>query len=179
MPLQLTRHPHSPCAAVERIEVELARPRPGELELRYAAFGEMDGVVLPRVCASARGDELWRHTCFEAFVRAGAGEGYRELNFAPSTEWAAYRFDAYRRGMAPAEVSPPRITAAAFADRFEVTAALTLADLPAAAPWRLGLTAVIEERQGRISYWALAHPPGKPDFHHASGFALDLPLEQP
>jgi hypothetical protein len=179
MPLQLTRHPDTPCAAIERITVDVARPRPGELELRYAAFGETGGVALPRVRASGRADELWRHTCFEAFVRAGAGEGYVELNFAPSTEWAAYRFDAYREGMAPAEVSAPRIEAAAFADRFELTVALALADLPPEAPWRLGLTAVIEEAGGRISYWALAHAPGKPDFHHPSGIALDLPLERP
>ena len=33
---------------------------------------------------------------------------------------------------------------------------------------------------GGISYWALAHPPGKPDFHHADGFALELsPGAQP
>jgi len=179
MPLLLTRHPDSPCAAVERIEVEVARPRPGELELRYVAVGKMGDIVLPRVRASTRADELWRHTCFEAFVRAGAEEGYRELNFAPSTQWAAYRFDACRQGMAPAEVSPPRFGVAATAERFELAVILGFRDLPASDPWRLGLAAVIEEADGRVSYWALAHPPGKPDFHHASGFVLDLPLERP
>jgi hypothetical protein len=34
---------------------------------------------------------------------------------------------------------------------------------------------VIEERNGRKSYWALAHPPGEPDFHHPACFALELP----
>jgi hypothetical protein len=38
--------------------------------------------------------------------------------------------------------------------------------------WRLGLSAIIEEASGRRSYWALAHPPGKPDFHHPDSFAL-------
>jgi len=32
-----------------------------------------------------------------------------------------------------------------------------------------------EETNGRLSYWALAHPPGKPDFHHPDCFALELP----
>jgi hypothetical protein len=50
-----------------------------------------------------------------------------------------------------------------------------LPDLPSDAPWLLGLSAVIEEMNGRLSYWALAHPPGKPDFHHADCFALELP----
>src|SRR3546814_3736372 len=31
---------------------------------------------------------------------------------------------------------------------------------------KLALSAVIEELDGTKSYWALAHPPGKPDFHH-------------
>ena len=38
----------------------------------------------------------------------------------------------------------------------------------------LALSAVIEHLDGRISYWALRHPPGKPDFHHPQGFALEL-----
>ena len=35
--------------------------------------------------------------------------------------------------------------------------------------------AVIEENDGRLSYWALRHAPGKPDFHHPEAFALELP----
>ena len=40
---------------------------------------------------------------------------------------------------------------------------------------RMGLSAVIEEEGGVFSYWALAHPPGAPDFHHAACFAARLP----
>ena len=39
---------------------------------------------------------------------------------------------------------------------------------------RLAVSAVMQSEQGVISYWALAHPPGKPDFHHRDGFALRL-----
>jgi len=39
---------------------------------------------------------------------------------------------------------------------------------------RAAISAVIEEADGTKSYWALAHPPGKPDFHHADCFDLDL-----
>jgi hypothetical protein len=39
---------------------------------------------------------------------------------------------------------------------------------------RLALAAVIEERRGRLSYWGLAHPPGKPDFHHPENFLVRL-----
>jgi hypothetical protein len=33
---------------------------------------------------------------------------------------------------------------------------------------------VIEDMTGEFSYWALAHPPGKPDFHHSDCFAHEL-----
>jgi hypothetical protein len=36
------------------------------------------------------------------------------------------------------------------------------------------LSALIEDQNGGKSYWALAHPPGKPDFHHADSFALEF-----
>ncbi len=41
--------------------------------------------------------------------------------------------------------------------------------------WMIGLSAVIEELDGRKSYWALAHAPGKPDFHQRTCFVLQLP----
>jgi hypothetical protein len=49
-----------------------------------------------------------------------------------------------------------------------------LSRLPRNVLWRLGLSALIEETSGRKSYWALAHPPGKPDFHHADCFAHEF-----
>jgi len=39
---------------------------------------------------------------------------------------------------------------------------------------RVALSAVIEAPDGALSYWALRHAPGKPDFHHAEAFALSL-----
>jgi hypothetical protein len=33
---------------------------------------------------------------------------------------------------------------------------------------------VIEAIDGTLSYWALAHAPGSPDFHHLDCFALEL-----
>jgi hypothetical protein len=38
----------------------------------------------------------------------------------------------------------------------------------------VALSAVIEDNRGMLSYWALKHPPGKPDFHHRDGFALEI-----
>jgi hypothetical protein len=47
--------------------------------------------------------------------------------------------------------------------------------LDAKRSWRLGLSAVIEEKDGTKSYWALAHPnPDRPDFHLADCFTAKL-----
>ena len=134
--------------------------------------------------AAARSDGLWQHTCFEAFVRGLSGTEYYEFNFAPSTQWAAYRFSGYRSGMCvAAEISAPLIEVRSSPDCFTLQASLELdrlSDLPRRASWRLGLSAVIEDTSGCKSYWALAHPPGKPDFHHADCFAHELsPAVQP
>ncbi len=47
-------------------------------------------------------------------------------------------------------------------------------DILALAPATVSLAAVIEEDQGPISYWALAHPPGDPNFHHPDCFVARL-----
>jgi hypothetical protein len=49
-----------------------------------------------------------------------------------------------------------------------------LTSLPPLVGWRLGLSAVIEETSGHKSYWALAHPPGRPDFHHSDCFVYEF-----
>jgi hypothetical protein len=168
----LSLHPDSRCAAVTSIEVEVAHPRPGSLLLTYVVTGTIRDLRLPPSASPARTDELWRHTCFEAFVRMPNGEAYYEFNFAPSTEWAAYRFDGYRAGMRVAdEIRAPRIEVPSGAERCAVWASLELG----VAAGRLGLAAVIEESNGNKSYWALTHPPGKPDFHHSDCFALEFP----
>jgi hypothetical protein len=166
----LHAHPDSHARAVRSIQVDVVRAA-GELRLSYVLCGDLDAIALPEPTNAARTDELWRHTCFEAFVRFDNAEAYYEFNLAPSRQWAAYRFDAYRVGMAPAfEFADPRIEIVRGGETLGLQAAITLPN----AAQRLALSAVIEEKAGGVSYWALKHPPGKADFHHADGFALTL-----
>jgi len=149
------------------------RPHPGSLILAFVVSGIISDLRMPPVVAAARADELWRHTCFEAFVRPSTGSTYYEFNFSPSTQWAAYQFSSYRSGMRDAtEIAAPRIEVRSTAESYTLQAALELEAL--SLPWRLGLSAVLEETNGHKSYWALAHPPGNADFHHADCFALEL-----
>lgn len=170
MRLSLKPHPDFQSAAVSSIEVEVAHTE--VLTLRYVVTGAIDQILLPAPSAPARTDELWKHTCFEAFVRPTPGEPYLELNFSPSTQWAAYRFTGHRRDMQiAADIASPRIETTASADRYELRAS---ALVPKVGACRIGICAIIEEVGGGKSYWALAHPPGRPDFHHAESFAYDL-----
>jgi hypothetical protein len=119
-----------------------------------------------------RADELWRTTCFEIFLRRPGEEPYREWNFAPSGQWAAYDFAAYREGRAGTDVRfAPEIVLQDNLTWWQVGVTVPLDR----GPWQLGLSAVIEEQGGTQSYWALAHPPGgKPDFHAPDCFAARL-----
>ena len=174
----LRLHPDSPPFAAIHVHVEVARPHAGSLVLSYLVTGDVGALRMPLPMAAARADELWRHTCFEAFVRASPGSAYYEFNFAPSTQWAAYRFSGYRSGMrAASEISAPRIEVQSSAERYTLQATLELdrlSGLPRDTPWRLGLSALIEDTNGRKSHWALAHPPGKADFHHADCFVHEF-----
>jgi hypothetical protein len=149
--------------------VDVDRAGEDRLRLRYIIERGVDDIALPAASAPARADELWKHTCFEAFFKLAAANGYTEFNFSPSTRWAAYRFDRYRAGMAILEIDEPRITVQRNTDVFVLE---TVVAVPGAD--RLGLSAVIENINGKVSYWAAAHAPGKPDFHHPDSFTIDL-----
>jgi hypothetical protein len=161
------------------MEVDVARPRAGSLVLSYFVTGKICDLRMPPVVMAARTEELWQHTCFEAFVRTSAKAAYYEFNFSPSTQWAAYRFSSHRRGMCVAtEIPAPEIEVQWSPECYTLQASLALdwsSSVPCDAGWRLGLSALIEETSGRRSHWALAHPPGKADFHHSDCFAMNFP----
>jgi hypothetical protein len=103
---------------------------------------------------------------------------YHELNFSPSGEWAAYAFQNYREGARTANDMPgPELSMRRVPDALELNARIDLDRLSPAysnAKLAIALAAVIEDDDGTLSYWALVHPSGKPDFHHAGAFALKL-----
>lgn len=173
--LSLTPHPGMPCEAVRRIDVRVSRPRPDTLALAYTLQADLARVRVPAQRPAGRADGLWRHTCFEAFVRSGAAAAYRELNFSPSTQWAAYLFSGYRTGMAPdVEQAAPQLALRTVGDELTLAVKLLTPQLTDAPSVDLALAAVIESDDGSLSYWALRHPVAQPDFHHPDSFALEL-----
>lgn len=165
-------HAHPPLD----IGVKLSLVGSDVLKFEYVVVGPIADLLVPEKAEPRRADNLWQHTCFEAFIGASEGTAYVEYNFAPSFEWAAYCFEAYREGMAPAiDLPAPHIFLEQDARRFTQTVFIDGSALKWAGWGAIALSAVIETRDGTKSYWALHHPPGKPDFHHPDCFALKLP----
>ncbi len=184
--VSLLPHPDLPSSGVRRVAAGAEAAGPDSLRFHYVLEADPRLVrVPPPVTDAGRTDKLWAHTCFEAFVAFLESPGYLELNFSPSGQWAAYRFDSYRQGMAAALEAAPRLALRRVAERLELEAEVKLGGSlrstergsgPARRRLRLALSTVVEDREGRLSYWATCHPPGRPDFHHPEGFSLELEL---
>lgn len=174
----LVCHPQTPARAVRGIEVAVDGTATGMLALTFSLEGDLSGLRIPETRPSRRVDGLWRHTCFESFMMAGAGPGYREFNFAPSGEWSTCVFSGYRKRGELSIDRGPEITICRSGDRLQLDALIRPELLPPGRSLRLGIAAVVEDAAGVFSYWALRHPPGKPDFHHMAAFALQLELPE-
>ena len=163
-------HPAAQPAATWQLEAGF-QSIPGGLALCYCLAGDIRRLHQGDACD--RADALWQHTCFEAFLQPAQGHGYLEFNFAPAGAWAAYRFEGRRLGMQPLELPRPPVIAVNRGEQLDMTVQLALP--PGFAASRIGLMAVLEDDAGGLSYWALAHPGPRPDFHDPASFLLEIP----
>jgi hypothetical protein len=177
MQLNLIPHPATPPS--EPFKVWASVEHAGSLgavastNIWFGVGAPAERFIIPQAAEPIRADDLWQTTCFEAFLRIPGADAYREWNFAPSGQWAAYDFASYREGRTDADVVPPYIR---MEDNLIWWALGATIPVDAETDWALGLSAILEETDGTKSYWALAHPPGdKPDFHAADCFAASLP----
>ena len=162
----LKPHPAFPAASTSAIEV-YGKSDGRSVVLSYVLRGDVPAI--PPSAAPLRTDDLWRTTCFELFLQHGDGS-YVEFNFSPSTQWAAYAFTGYREGRSDLAMAAAPIIAP-IESGFRISADLSTLT---GRSWRIGITAVIEARDGTKSYWALAHAPGPPDFHNPDCFIAHL-----
>lgn len=137
-----------------------ATPQGCEAEFRFD--GRVPAIVVPPHTVPQRMDNLWQTTCFEIFWQPLGGTYYREFNLSPSGCWAAYDFDSFRDGMRDAPVDAIAITCSRDDSGLVLKASIAAA-LPA--PAQVALNAIVEHSDGGMQYWALAFPPGKPEFH--------------
>ena len=179
-PAVLARNPQISSDAVQGVEARVGWTTGSSLTLTYSISGDITRLRIPPPRSSRRADGLWQHACFELFLAEKGQQFYWEFNFSPSGEWAAYAFKSYRDGSAIEDDGlDPKITVRCAANHLELDAIVRLDRLQAGSsqtPLRFGLSTVVEENDGTLSYWALKHPAGKPDFHHSDSFALELAL---
>ncbi len=178
---ELRPHPAHPCDAIRRFEAAIeSRSLPATLQLRFRIEGDVGRLRLPPPAAARRRDGLWQHSCFEVFLRPDASDSYHEFNFAPSGDWAAYRYGARRAERSLPELpTAPAAQCSRLAQSCEVTADIRIGEIPELACARAihaALAAVVETTAGKRSYWALAHGGGDPDFHDPATFLMRVAM---
>ena len=174
-------HPKTNSFAVHDIKTRIWWAETEGLAITYALTGASVRLRIPPLRPARSADRLWEHTCFEAFVGVTGKSEYYEFNFSPSGEWAVYAFRRYRERVPLVGDRVPEITVRSGENSLELDAIVRLDYLPLIQPrasLRLALSAVIEENSGMLSYWALEHPAGSPDFHHPDSFALEIEMPE-
>lgn len=168
--LPLVCHPHSRPGALRSLQAGAERGA-GGLAVRFVLAGDLERLRIPAPRPPRIVHGLWAHTCCEIFVAPAPAPAYHEFNLSPSGEWAAHAFGRYREGaMLSDPTLDPCIAVRRGPGQLELEALIRLDGRKLL----IGLAAVIEAADGSLSYWALGHPPGKPDFHHRDAFALEL-----
>jgi hypothetical protein len=164
----LVCHPESRAGPVRNLRAAIRRT-PAGLALTFVLDADLEALKIPPPRPPGIVARLWEHTCCEIFVARPDGAAYHEFNLSPSGEWAAHAFKRYREGtMLDDAALDPRIAVRRRAGSLELSAIIPVEGS------LIGLAAVVEAADGSLSYWALRHPPGKPDFHHREAFALAL-----
>lgn len=151
------------------------------LFVHYVIDGKIDDLLLPPVSRNpSRKDELWKATCFEFFLGIKNEPGYWEFNMSPSGDWNAYRMDAYRRIGFREEIEIYQLPFVfkKVSKRYLLDVSVDLMPiLPPEQEVQMGITAVLETKEGSESYWALAHPAPQADFHLRESFILPLAIQ--
>ncbi|HIK30048.1 MAG TPA: DOMON-like domain-containing protein [Oscillatoriales cyanobacterium M59_W2019_021] len=147
------------------------------LSLQYQLLGDLEKIAIPAPSDSPkRQDELWRKTCFEWFVSIPNEPQYWEFNCSPSGDWNVYHFEDYRHKMqTESTLTELPFTIDRDDDRFALSVKLNLDRLKLGdRPLDLAITAVIQNIDETVTYWALTHTGDRPDFHRRDSFILAI-----
>lgn len=117
--------------------------------------------------------KLWEKTCFELFIK-DEKNSYIEFNFSPDFEWNCFYFE--NKGDALLEYK--RMELVKFDILFSNELVHVIVELQKKmfpdhffeGNLSVGITSVIKEKTGSLSYWALSHHDIKPNFHNFKSF---------
>jgi len=147
------------------------------LTIGYTLRGNLAALVIPATAENPlRQHDLWEGTCFECYIAAKDAPDYWEFNLSPAGHWNVYRFADYRQGMReePAFAALPFI-ARRQPEALTLDLELDLARLVSTdARLQVAISAVVEDQNGNLTYWAVAHCGPEPDFHRRDSFIVEL-----
>jgi hypothetical protein len=123
--------------------------------------------------------KLWEKTCFEFFIK-NEKDSYVEFNFSPNFEWNCFYFP--KKGEPLTEwtrMNRPSTEILLSMDHYFLVAEIRKELMPPGffdettlgeRALSVGLSTVIKDKSGIISYWALSHHDTRPNFHDFRSF---------
>ncbi|MBD2329378.1 DOMON-like domain-containing protein [Alkalinema sp. FACHB-956] len=153
------------------------------LALHYSLQGLLDSqdlldslAIAPPANCPERRDNLWETTCFEFFLGLPNSPQYWEFNLSPSGHWNVYRFTDYRQGMEPeTQITSLPFQLKQWSNQLELAVEFDLASiLSITQSLDVGITTVIQDKSGTVTYWALTHLGEQADFHRRDSFILTI-----
>lgn len=142
--------------------------------ISYKIQGDLAGLDLGSEGPKhARVIKLWEKSCFELFIK-NSKDSYVEFNFSPEFEWNAFYFE--KKGDALSEYA--RIDKVEFdillsLEVFHLIVKIDKKKFPdnfLNNDLSVGITSVIKNKKGELSYWALSHHDTRPNFHDFRSF---------
>jgi hypothetical protein len=145
----------------------------------FLSFRIKDGLSFIDLGSSTPNKErvikLWEKTCFEFFLKNSADE-YVEFNFSPCFEWNCFYFKKTGDPLAEWEkMNRPETQILLSIDHFFLMVELKKELFPPGffnqnTELSVGITSVLKNKSGQLSYWALAHSDTRPNFHDFRSF---------
>lgn len=146
------------------------------LVLRYEMAGTIESILMAEREYPTRQIGLWETTCFECFFGVPGQDLYWEVNLSTAGHWNIFRLDGYRSGLRE-ELAIEELTVSIDRSAFSLETELDLSLLGLETfELELSVTAVIADKLGGVSYWAVCHGGIEADFHLRDSFVIRINL---
>ena len=186
-PIFFTLKPFEATSQTDGITIRgtVARER-NQISIHYLLCGNLSSVEIATPganhqkrdsCYGKRSQRLWEKTCFEYFLRpADPGQShYWEFNLSPSGDWNIFSLSGYRAELQEEQaIATLPFTTQRQPHQLQLNSSIDISPLLNYQDALIGISTVLIIA-GQESYWAIAHPAPKPDFHHPDSFVLHLP----
>lgn len=161
-------HPYTQSSLASSLRITSgvsSRSDENSLFVRFDIRGEVQKILWPNSPSEGRHHELWKQTCFELFGASSlsADSPYFEVNVSPTGAWNIYDFSSYRQGMTESPSSS--ILETSFTISEDQALLEFQLSLGSPVPKFIGLTCVVQTKEGDTQYWALQHSSPQADFH--------------